>query len=208
MAPPRATQLPTASPGYQRGFTAGSSALHLESLFLSDVSLRGHRAPLELGFFNYFERHLPHVGFFVPIGGPQLPNSQLNVDRHVELWVRRSGGLGQQRACGLTVGVWANTGGGVGTAMWSVGLMKGVCVNSGDVGCSVCDSRGMMGWRGGVGRGGGGALPCGQGGGPGVAAARGRERLVQAILQAAGRAHWSGAQGLLRRRMTPTAGIQ
>lgn len=57
----------------------------MQSLFLSDISLTGARTPLLLGFINYFERQLPKVGFFSPIGGSSYPNSALDVDRHVEL---------------------------------------------------------------------------------------------------------------------------
>ncbi|KAG2432638.1 hypothetical protein HXX76_008978 [Chlamydomonas incerta] len=57
----------------------------LDTLFLSDISLVGQRTPLLLGFFNYFERHLPHVGFFEPIAAEALASSELRIDRHVEL---------------------------------------------------------------------------------------------------------------------------
>ncbi|KXZ55418.1 hypothetical protein GPECTOR_3g7 [Gonium pectorale] len=61
----------------------------VQSLFLSDISLVGKRTPLLLGFYNYFERHIPHVGFFQPIGSSEmLPNSEINADRHVELLYR------------------------------------------------------------------------------------------------------------------------
>lgn len=56
-----------------------------DTLFLSDISLVGQRTPLLLGFFNYFERHLPHVGFFEPIAAEALASSELRIDRHVEL---------------------------------------------------------------------------------------------------------------------------
>lgn len=56
-----------------------------QSLLLSDISVAGHRAPLLLGFYNYFERHVPSVGFFEPIGARSLSLSELGVDRHVEL---------------------------------------------------------------------------------------------------------------------------
>ncbi|GLC39613.1 hypothetical protein PLESTB_001956600 [Pleodorina starrii] len=54
-------------------------------LFLSDISFVGARTPLLLGFFNYFERHLPSVGFFEPIAAAALASSELKIDRHVEL---------------------------------------------------------------------------------------------------------------------------
>jgi hypothetical protein len=57
----------------------------LQSLFLSDISLVGQRTPILLGFFNYFERHLPNVGFFEPIAAEALASSELKIDRHVEL---------------------------------------------------------------------------------------------------------------------------
>ncbi|KAG2450893.1 hypothetical protein HYH02_004725 [Chlamydomonas schloesseri] len=74
-----------------RAFTSDGKAPKKDrpdSLFLSDISLSGHRAPLLLGWLNYLERHLPHVGFFEPIGGKALAGSELKVDRHVELMYR------------------------------------------------------------------------------------------------------------------------
>ncbi|KAG2499811.1 hypothetical protein HYH03_002105 [Edaphochlamys debaryana] len=62
-----------------------SPSTELQCLFLSDVSNVGQRTPLLLGFFNYFERHLPHVGFFEPIAAEALATSELKIDRHVEL---------------------------------------------------------------------------------------------------------------------------
>lgn len=38
-----------------------------------------------LGFMHWFETHVPSVGFFQPIGGAAYPNSNMDVDRHVEL---------------------------------------------------------------------------------------------------------------------------
>ncbi|PNW69941.1 hypothetical protein CHLRE_17g699000v5 [Chlamydomonas reinhardtii] len=82
---------PTASHSSTRRFisdgTVGSKG-RPDSLFLSDISMSGHRAPLLLGWLNYLERHLPHVGFFEPIGGRALAGSELSVDRHVELMYR------------------------------------------------------------------------------------------------------------------------
>ncbi|EFJ50359.1 phosphate acetyltransferase [Volvox carteri f. nagariensis] len=68
-----------------RSSSKQSSNSGLQSLFLSDISLIGQRTPLLLGFFNYFERHLPHVGFFEPIAHEALASSELKIDRHVEL---------------------------------------------------------------------------------------------------------------------------
>ncbi|KXZ55429.1 hypothetical protein GPECTOR_3g8 [Gonium pectorale] len=52
---------------------------------MSDISLAGARTPLLMGFYNYFERHIPNVGYFTPIGTAPRPNSELKIDRHVEL---------------------------------------------------------------------------------------------------------------------------
>jgi hypothetical protein len=36
--------------------------------------------------FNYFERHLPSVGFYAPIAGAPFPGSgSPGIDRHIEL---------------------------------------------------------------------------------------------------------------------------
>ena len=41
---------------------------------------------LTLGLFNYFERHLPKVGFFSPVAGASYPGTQHpGIDKSVEL---------------------------------------------------------------------------------------------------------------------------
>jgi len=52
---------------------------------ISDISCAGARAALLVGFVHYFETRMPNVGFFQPVGGAPYPNSNLDVDRHVEL---------------------------------------------------------------------------------------------------------------------------
>lgn len=74
----KATTLSSSAGGHQ-------SSTGLETLFLSDISLVGQRTPLLLGFINYFERHVPNVGFFEPIAAEALASSELKIDRHVEL---------------------------------------------------------------------------------------------------------------------------
>ncbi|GIL65714.1 hypothetical protein Vafri_19393 [Volvox africanus] len=73
------------SSGNGKHSSGANNSSGLQSLFLSDISLVGQRTPLLLGFFNYFERHLPHVGFFEPIAAEALASSELKIDRHVEL---------------------------------------------------------------------------------------------------------------------------
>ncbi|KAG2494209.1 hypothetical protein HYH03_007567 [Edaphochlamys debaryana] len=67
-----------------RAFTT-KGANGVDALMLADVSLLGRRAPLLLGLYNYFERHLPHVGFFEPITGKLAPGTDAKIDRHVDL---------------------------------------------------------------------------------------------------------------------------
>mmetsp|Transcript_19763 Transcript_19763/g.42939 ORF Transcript_19763/g.42939 Transcript_19763/m.42939 type:complete len:805 (-) Transcript_19763:957-3371(-) len=55
------------------------------SILISDISCAGARAALLVGFVHYFETRMPNVGFFQPVGGAPYPNSNLDVDRHVEL---------------------------------------------------------------------------------------------------------------------------
>lgn len=69
-----------------RGLATAADTGKLSSVFLSDASGgAGSRTPLTIGFLNYFERNLPRVGFFAPIGGRAFPGSTLGVDRYVEL---------------------------------------------------------------------------------------------------------------------------
>ncbi|GLC50353.1 hypothetical protein PLESTB_000369800 [Pleodorina starrii] len=68
-----------------RSFTTAGGNGTTASLFISDINLSGHRAPLLVGLMNYFERHVPKVGYFQPITGKPPADSELQVDRHVEL---------------------------------------------------------------------------------------------------------------------------
>jgi phosphate acetyltransferase len=68
-----------------RNFTTGNGNGSAASLFVSDISLSGHRTPLLIGLVSYFERHLPKVGYFQPIAAHLAPNSELKLDRTIEL---------------------------------------------------------------------------------------------------------------------------
>ncbi|EFJ49262.1 phosphate acetyltransferase [Volvox carteri f. nagariensis] len=70
---------------HSRSFTTGNGNGGADSLFISDINLSGHRTPLLLGLMNYFEKHLPKVGYFQPITGRPSPDSKLKADRTLEL---------------------------------------------------------------------------------------------------------------------------
>jgi hypothetical protein len=44
-----------------------------------------NQTPLLLGLVNYFERHLPYVGYFAPIGGTAAVDTDHPVDQHLRL---------------------------------------------------------------------------------------------------------------------------
>lgn len=66
-----------------RTFTTSNGGA--ESLFVSDISLSGHLSPLLLGLMNYFEKHLPNVGYFQPISGKVATDSQIKEDANLAL---------------------------------------------------------------------------------------------------------------------------
>ncbi|GIL76328.1 hypothetical protein Vretimale_5892 [Volvox reticuliferus] len=70
---------------HTRSLTTGNGNGGAESLFISDINLSGHRTPLLLGLMNYFEKHLPKVGYFQPITGRAAQDSHLKVDRTLDL---------------------------------------------------------------------------------------------------------------------------
>jgi len=56
------------------------------SLYISDVDGEViNQTPLLLGLVNYFERHLPYVGYFAPIGGTASVDTNHPVDQHLRL---------------------------------------------------------------------------------------------------------------------------
>jgi hypothetical protein len=66
--------LPPPSPAARRPFSSangnGKSGKH-SAIYITDgngTTMKNH-TPLILGMLNYFERHLPFVGYFTPIGG-------------------------------------------------------------------------------------------------------------------------------------------
>ncbi len=68
-----------------------SQAPKFKSLYLSHVSSGGSITPLTLGLVNHFERHVPTVGFFMPISPGPWPGMATNgnpapeVGHHVDL---------------------------------------------------------------------------------------------------------------------------
>lgn len=57
----------------------------LKSLYVADCTAVGQTSPTILGLVKYFERHLPRVGFFVPVPGHVNPVSKSKLDDHVDL---------------------------------------------------------------------------------------------------------------------------
>ncbi|KAF8061400.1 pta [Scenedesmus sp. PABB004] len=69
-----------------RRWLAGDSHRH-SAVYVTDAegSVASH-TPLLLGLMNYFERHLPFVGYFAPIGGSANPDTGDHpLDRHLRL---------------------------------------------------------------------------------------------------------------------------
>lgn len=71
-----------------RSFASGSkgNGRH-SSVYITDTDGNvAANTPLLLGLVNYFERHLPFVGYFAPIGGSANPDSGSHpMDRHLKL---------------------------------------------------------------------------------------------------------------------------
>lgn len=66
--------------------SSGAVAANARAVYIADADSNPSRqSAFLLGLVNYFERHLPFVGFFIPVAGPPLPGSSSGVDRHVEL---------------------------------------------------------------------------------------------------------------------------
>eukprot|EP00882_Tetradesmus_deserticola_P027312 GHRQ01030204.1.p1 GENE.GHRQ01030204.1~~GHRQ01030204.1.p1 ORF type:complete len:190 (+),score=57.14 GHRQ01030204.1:123-692(+) len=80
--------LPTRSGLLPRSLSSGSngSGKH-SSVYITDTDGNVNaNTPLLLGLVNYFERHLPFVGYFAPIGGSANPSSGSHpMDRHLRL---------------------------------------------------------------------------------------------------------------------------
>jgi hypothetical protein len=71
-----------------RGFTSGPDGAGQKhsAIYITDAvgSTQQEHTPLILGLLNYFERHLPRVGYFTPLGGS--PRGAAHpTDAHVKL---------------------------------------------------------------------------------------------------------------------------
>lgn len=65
---------------------SGPNGKH-SAVYLTDANgtTAQEHTPLILGLLNYFERHLPYVGYFTPFGGSPGAKGELPVDRHLRL---------------------------------------------------------------------------------------------------------------------------
>jgi BioD-like phosphotransacetylase family protein len=72
--------------GSVRTFSSGTSNSKHSAVYITDVdgNVVSHH-PLLLGLVNYFERHLPYVGYFAPIGGTANVDSKNTVDAQLRL---------------------------------------------------------------------------------------------------------------------------
>lgn len=73
-------------PSFSQSRGASSNGRH-SSVYITDVDNNPtSHMPLLLGLVNYFERHMPYVGYFCPIGGSAHPDSGSHpLDRHLRL---------------------------------------------------------------------------------------------------------------------------
>eukprot|EP01025_Chloroclados_australasicus_P044491 TRINITY_DN4825_c0_g2_i1.p1 TRINITY_DN4825_c0_g2~~TRINITY_DN4825_c0_g2_i1.p1 ORF type:complete len:785 (-),score=113.95 TRINITY_DN4825_c0_g2_i1:507-2861(-) len=55
------------------------------SLYVTNCEARRTTSPILMGLVNYFERHMPTVGFFKPIASEGYPGAEPHIDRHVAL---------------------------------------------------------------------------------------------------------------------------
>lgn len=93
-APRRPLPGPAARPFTSDGANGKGAAKH-SALYITDAvgaTVQEH-TPLLLGMLNYFERHLPYVGYFTPFGGAAAGKaSALPTDAHVKLMQSVFGG--------------------------------------------------------------------------------------------------------------------
>ncbi|GAB4821111.1 hypothetical protein N2152v2_008157 [Parachlorella kessleri] len=61
----------------------GSKSGASDSLFVTNASGLKGNSPILIGLMEYFQRHLPSVGFFQPIGSEPLAHAKLPVPKHV-----------------------------------------------------------------------------------------------------------------------------
>lgn len=77
-----------ASAATSGGAGAGSQS---DSVFITNVSGLKGNSPILIGLMDYFQRHIPSVGFFMPVGSDPLPHSTFDaqqdfgVPKHVAL---------------------------------------------------------------------------------------------------------------------------
>ncbi|GBF96450.1 ferredoxin-dependent glutamate synthase [Raphidocelis subcapitata] len=75
------------APSSPAGAAGANGAGKHSAIYLTDgngTTLQEH-TPLILGMLNYFERHLPFVGYFTPFGGNQGAKGNHPTDRHLRL---------------------------------------------------------------------------------------------------------------------------
>lgn len=87
LAAAAATAAPPRAPPARALSSGGASNAKHSAIYLTDAegnTVQEH-TPLILGLLNYFERHLPFVGYFSPITGSHNAGSQHPVDRHLQL---------------------------------------------------------------------------------------------------------------------------
>ncbi|BDA50565.1 phosphate acetyltransferase [Coccomyxa sp. Obi] len=77
--------LPRLPPRMMFSSTAEDSHTSKKSLYVVNVEGKRTLAPLLIGLLDYFERWVPNVGFFQPLGGMPFPDSDSKEPRHVEL---------------------------------------------------------------------------------------------------------------------------
>lgn len=56
-----------------------------DSIFVTNVSGLKGNSPILIGLVEYFQRHVPSVGFFMPVGTDPLPHTDPAVPKHVAL---------------------------------------------------------------------------------------------------------------------------
>ncbi|CAL8464970.1 g4505 [Coccomyxa elongata] len=77
--------LPGLPPRMMFSSTAEDHQTSKKSLYVVNVEGKRTLGPLLIGLMDYFERWVPNVGFFQPIGGEPFPDSDSKEPRHVEL---------------------------------------------------------------------------------------------------------------------------
>lgn len=80
-----ASVIPTWQPALHRYYASTASGGVSRSVYLTGTDSADTTSPVLIGMMNYFQRHVPRVGYFQPIGTDQFPHSMTGLPRHVEL---------------------------------------------------------------------------------------------------------------------------